>query len=69
MRTTWSQDLDGPAGLRGAEDSGGGSLLVGDQLPRHIPGPCSPLHVSSGVALHVVFPFIPEDLLVPQMMY
>ena len=66
-----SQDLGGPVGLRGAEYLGGGSLLVsvGDQLLRHSPGPCSPLPVSSGVTLNVVFPFIPEDLLVPYTMF
>ena len=62
-----SQDLDGPVGLRGAEYLGGGSLLVsvGDELLRHSSGPFSPLPISSGVMLNVVFPFIPEDLLVP----
>lgn len=62
-----SEDLDGPVGLGGAEYLGGGSLLVsvGDQFLRHSPGPCSPLPVSSGVTLNVVFPFISEDLPVP----
>ena len=42
--------------------SGGGNLL------RHSPGPCSPLLVSSGAVLNVVFHFMPEVLLDPQMM-
>lgn len=59
--------LGWPMGLGGAEYLGGGSLLVsvGDQFLRHSPGPCSPLPISSGVTLNVVFSFIPEDLLVP----
>ena len=66
-----SQDLGGLVGLGGAEYLEGGSLLVsvGDQLLRHSPGPCSPLPVSSGVTLNVVFSFIPEDLLVPYTMF
>lgn len=35
----------------------------------HSPRPCSPLPVSSGVALNVVLHFIPEVLLVSQMMF
>ena len=62
-----SQDLGGPMGLRGAEYLGGGSLLVsvGDQLLRHSPGPCSPSPHILWCNANVVFPFIPEDLLVP----
>ena len=64
LRTTRSQDSEEPAGLRGAEDRGEAPLVAGGaHLRTHSPRPCSPLPVSSGVALNVVLHFIPEVLL------
>ena len=67
--TTWSQDSDDPARMRGAEDWDTSPVLVWDTLLMHSPWPCSPLFLPSGMALNVVFSFIPEVLLVPQMMF
>ena len=64
LRTTRSQDSEEPAGLRGAEDRGEAPLVSGGaHLLTHSPRPCSPLPVSSGIALNVVLHFIPEVLL------
>lgn len=70
LGTAWSQDADDPVGLRGARGLGTGapSWLLETSL-QHSPQPHRLLLLSSGVTLNVVFHFIPEVLLVPQMMF
>lgn len=72
FRTAWSQDGDNPVGLRGSVRTGerrGYLLLLHErQTITHSPRARSLLLLSSGVTLDVVVHFIPEVLLVPQMM-